>query len=254
MAPSVAGGADQTRHILFPDIGVDEIRLETGVQILAGEFMRIGEITPAIVMHADMQGLAAVAHEMRPNAQITQGQHLPPPAVLLQPFAVGGAFGEFRARHIGPPQRKILHQLLIAVDDGIGQPAGLVLVGARGPKRGVELQAACGQRIEPGPAQHCAVIGKIHEMAGVQIRVMGIAGMARTVRLAREFADRRHRIRGPQERGHGLGKIPRRYFADDAVPKRAPGLRRSASPRQRQKDKGRYRARGCMARFLNSVR
>ncbi len=190
-------------------MGVDELALERPVDVVAGVVVGVGEVAPAVEMHRHVHGLAAVADEVAPVAEVAHHDQLAQLAIGGEPPAVDVRGGRALAQPVGAPIAEVLHQLLVAVDDRIGQPARLPAVGmGRGERLLVGL-AVGRQGVEGGSAQHLARIVQVDEVAGVEVGVVRLPGPAGAVGLARQLAkapDRLGRLQEVRDLGRqGLG-------------------------------------------------
>src|SRR5690606_2978498 len=75
------------------------------------------------------------------------------------------------------PVGEVAHQLLPAVDHGVGQPAGVVDVDAGVVQRPFVLGAQFGQRVDVGAGlgHHPAVVGQVDEVGRVALARVGAA-------------------------------------------------------------------------------
>jgi len=169
-----------------------------------------------------MQRLAAVAHKVRELADGLQDLRLPPPAVGREPVAMLlpgriGLGGRQRA-----PVGEVEGQLLVAVDDRVGQitslPAvlpdrlqGLFIVGPRRWK-GREL----------GTSQYGPVVVQVQEVRRLAVGVMDPASALVSVGLARKLAHVQDSLRLVQEGREAGRQVTHGDLADHPVACPAP--------------------------------
>ena len=163
-----------------------------------------------------MHGLAGVFDKVRPIAEVAQGDQF---AQRNQP-GVSLAVGSPKMKLLRMDQRgaisaqqgKVVHQLLPAIHDVVGQKARLVFVAAHSTQRGVIVFACGRQGRQFRAAQHTAVIRQVQEMTGIEIGVMRLARTSRRVGLLGQGADPGHRKLCAQELGQFDGEMARRYL------------------------------------------
>ena len=170
-----------------------------------------------------MHRLAGVARIVTPDTEVADENRLAAPAVGIEPGAIFGADGRLRADGCRTPVTEILHQLLPAIDDGIGQVAGVVLRPALGRESGIVGFPRDRQGLEREHTARQPVVVDMDEVSGIALGIVRITGALRAIELAPQNGDVGDNGGRAQERRQFLGEILCREAAHELMAGCAPG-------------------------------